>query len=82
MLAIPILLVIVCVGLCRWATGRYESMLARATNEQAPTAHTGAEVARLFLAFEGIADVEIVEQAVRRASRPPSASKRRVLAFA
>jgi Zn-dependent membrane protease YugP len=61
MLAIPILLVIVCVGLCRWATGRYESMLARATNEQAPTAHTGAEVARLFLAFEGIADVEIVE---------------------
>ena len=61
MLAIPILLVIVCVGLCRWATGRYESMMARATKEQAPTAHTGTEVVRLFLAFEGIDDVEIVE---------------------
>ncbi len=61
MLAIPILLVIVCVGLCRWATGRYESMMSRATKEQAPTAHTGTEIVRLFLAFEGIDDVEVVE---------------------
>jgi Zn-dependent membrane protease YugP len=61
MLAIPILLVIVCVGLCRWASGRYEAMMSRATQEQAPTAHTGTEIVRLFLAFEGISDVEVVE---------------------
>lgn len=61
MLFIPIILIILCVGLCRWASGRYESMLAQASEERAPTAHNGAEVARLFFAYEGVEDVEIVE---------------------
>ena len=61
MLAIPILIIALCVGVCRWAAGRFEAMLARASKEPSPTAHTGAEVAQLFLAFEEIRDVEVVE---------------------
>jgi Zn-dependent membrane protease YugP len=61
MLAIPILIIALCVGVCRWASGRFEVMLARASKEPAPTAHTGSEVAKLFLTFEEIRDVEIVE---------------------
>jgi len=61
MLAIPILIIILCISVCRWAAGRYEGMLSRARQEASPTAHTGAEIAALFLAFESIQDVEIVE---------------------
>lgn len=60
MLAIPILLITLCVGLCRWAAGRYEAMMQQGAREAAPTAHTGAEIAQLFLEHEEIADVEIV----------------------
>jgi uncharacterized protein len=59
MLAIPILILVLCIGVCRWASGRFEAMLGRASKEPAPTAHTGAEVAQLFLAFEEIRDVEV-----------------------
>jgi Zn-dependent membrane protease YugP len=61
MLAIPILIIALCFGICRWASGRFEAMLARASKEPAPTAHTGAEVVQVFLAFEDIRDVEIEE---------------------
>lgn len=56
--AIVFLLVL---AVCRHALGRYEQVLKQGGREAAPTAHTGAEVARLFLASEGITDVEIVE---------------------
>ncbi|HRJ08295.1 MAG TPA: zinc metallopeptidase [Prosthecobacter sp.] len=46
---------------CRHALGRYEQVLRQGAREAAPTAHTGAEIARLFFASEGITDVEIVE---------------------
>jgi Zn-dependent membrane protease YugP len=36
-------------------------MLQQAGRETAPTAHNGAEIARLFLAHEDIVDVEVVE---------------------
>lgn len=61
MLAIPILLITLCVGLCRWAAGRYEAMLQQGSRETAPTAHNGAEIAQLFLAHEDITDVEVVQ---------------------
>lgn len=61
MLALFILIILACVGVCQWASGRYEQVLGQGMKERAPTAHTGAEIARLFLAFEGVADVEIVE---------------------
>lgn len=60
MLVIPIILLVVCLGVCRWAAGRYEDMWANASKERVPTAHTGAEMAQLFLNFEGASDVEIV----------------------
>lgn len=62
MLAIPILLLVVCLGVCRWARGRFEEMWSQSVKETAPTAHTGAEIARLFLNFEGVSDVEILER--------------------
>lgn len=61
MLAIPILIIALCVSICRWASGRFDAMLAHASKEPAATAHSGAEIAKLFLAFEEIRDVEIVE---------------------
>ena len=60
MLVIPIILLVVCLGICRWASGRYEDMWASGSKERAPTAHTGSEMAQLFLNFEGVSDVEIV----------------------
>lgn len=62
MLAIPILLLVICLGVCRWARGRFDEMWSQSVRETAPTAHTGAEIARLFLNFEGVADVEILER--------------------
>lgn len=61
MLVIPILILTLCVGICRWASGRFNAMLTHASKEPAATAHSGAEIAKLFLAFEEIRDVEIVE---------------------
>jgi uncharacterized protein len=61
MLVIPILLLVVCIGICRWASGRYEGMWNQGSKERVPTAHTGAEMAQLFFNFEGITDVEIIE---------------------
>jgi uncharacterized protein len=61
MLVIPIVLFLICLGICRWAAGRFDEMWEHGVKERAPTAHTGAEMAQLFFNFEGVCDVEIVE---------------------
>lgn len=61
MLAIFIIILLLCFGVCQWAAGRFEQVTGGAMKERAPTAHTGEEIARLFLAFEGETDVQIVE---------------------
>lgn len=45
----------------QWSAGRYQSMMEKGSRVTSPTAHTGAEIARLFLDFEGRSDVAIVE---------------------
>jgi Zn-dependent membrane protease YugP len=49
------------VALARWAQARYESMMLKGMRANAPTAHTGGEIARMFLESEGVDDVQIVE---------------------
>ena len=61
MLVVPIVLFVICLGICRWASGRFDEMWSQGSKERAPTAHTGAEMAQLFFNFEGLTDVEIVE---------------------
>ena len=61
MFAILILAVVLCVGVCRFAASRYAAALASGSRERVPTAHTGAEIARMFFAFEGVHDVEVLE---------------------
>ncbi|WP_395753899.1 zinc metallopeptidase [Prosthecobacter sp.] len=59
--------IIVIIALClslavaRWAQGRHESMMLKGFRATAPTAHTGAEIALMFLKSEGVEDVKIVE---------------------
>jgi Zn-dependent membrane protease YugP len=48
-------------ALARWAQARYESMMLKGMRANAPTAHTGGEIARMFLESEGVDDVQIVE---------------------
>lgn len=52
---------ILCIAASRFALQRYEDALARGSKESAPTAHTGEEIARLYLESEDIRDVEILE---------------------
>jgi Zn-dependent membrane protease YugP len=61
MLAIFIVILLLCFGVCQWAAGRYAQVTEEGMKERAPTAHTGAEMVKLFLAYEGVADVEIIE---------------------
>ncbi|TDU81190.1 Zn-dependent membrane protease YugP [Prosthecobacter fusiformis] len=61
MLALFILVLLFCFGVCQWAAGRYAQVQGPGMKERAPTAHTGAEIARLFLAYEDATDVEIIE---------------------
>ncbi len=60
LLIIAILLVTIALMASRHATTRYQQAMARARQTRAPYAHTGAEIARLFLKQEGITDVEIL----------------------
>ncbi|MDZ4289603.1 MAG: zinc metallopeptidase [Prosthecobacter sp.] len=60
-LIIIILVLVLGIGISRHALGRYEQMLRQGGRENAPMAHTGAEMAKLFLESEGIDDIEIVE---------------------
>ncbi len=61
MLALFILIFILCFGVCQWASGRYEQVSREGLKERAPTAHSAEEMVKLFLAFEGVDDVEIIE---------------------
>ncbi len=61
MLAIFILVLLLTFGVSQWAAARHEAAMQAATKERAPAANTAAEMVRLFLAYEGVDDVEIVE---------------------
>lgn len=61
MLALFILILALCAGVSQWAAGRYRQVLDQGGRERAPTAHTGGEIARLFLDSEDLQDVAIVE---------------------
>lgn len=61
MLAIFIIIILLGFGVCQWAAGRFAQVEGPAMKERAPTAHTGEEIVKLFLAFEGVTDVQIVE---------------------
>lgn len=61
MLIIPLLVLILCIAASRLAAQRYKEVIDHGSQERAPTAHTGAEIARLFLAEEEATDVQVVE---------------------
>ncbi len=61
MLAIFIIMIVATIGIARYAAGRYDEAYRRGASESAPLAHTGAEIARKFLAAEGFEDVEVIE---------------------
>ncbi|OYW73183.1 MAG: hypothetical protein B7Z37_22535 [Verrucomicrobia bacterium 12-59-8] len=48
-------------AVARWAQARHESMMLKGFRANAPTAHTGSEIALMFLKSEGVDDVQIVE---------------------
>lgn len=48
-------------ALARWASARYETTMMKGARVNAPTAHTGAEIALMFLKSEGVEDVQVVE---------------------
>lgn len=56
-----LVIAVVAFGICQWAVGKHAAMMAKGARVNAPTAHTAAEVATLYLRHEGINDVEVVE---------------------
>lgn len=58
-----LIVVALCLGLAltSWAKARYESMMLKGFRASSPTAHTGGEIALMFLKSEGVDDVQIVE---------------------
>jgi uncharacterized protein len=60
LLIIAALLIAVSMMASRHATHRYQQAMTRSRQSRAPYAHTGAEIARLFLKEEGITDVEVL----------------------
>ncbi len=56
-----LILAVFAFGISQWALGRYASMMAKGSQVTSPTAHTGGEIALLFLESEGVLDVQIVE---------------------
>lgn len=59
-IGIIVILALLCFGVCRYAASRFEEVQAQGSRERPPTPHTGEEIARLFLASEGIHDVRVV----------------------
>ncbi|WP_395743601.1 zinc metallopeptidase [Prosthecobacter sp.] len=49
------------ITLARWTQARHASMMLKGSRANAPTAHTGGEIALMFLKSEGVEDVQIVE---------------------
>lgn len=58
---IILILAVLAFGISQWAAGRYAAMMDKGSRATSPTAHTGAEIARLFLESEGVMDVQITE---------------------
>lgn len=56
-----LIIAVLAFGISQWALGRYASMMAKGSQVTSPTAHTGGEIALLFLESEGVMDVQIVE---------------------
>lgn len=54
------IILVLALAVCRHSQSRYAQVLGASGQRHAPTPHTGAEIARLFLESEGITDVEIV----------------------
>ena len=48
-------------GVSQWAASRYQSVMAKGSRVTSPTAHTGEEIALLYLKSEGVLDVQVVE---------------------
>lgn len=48
-------------AVARWAQARHASMMLKGFRATAPTAHTGSEIALMFLKSEGVDDVQVVE---------------------
>ncbi len=48
-------------AVARWAQARHGSMMLKGFRANAPTAHTGGEIALMFLKSEGVDDVQIIE---------------------
>lgn len=48
-------------AVARWAQARHESMMFKGFRANAPTAHTGSEIALMFLKSEGVNDVQVIE---------------------
>ena len=59
-LILAALLIVVSMMASRHAASRYQQAMARSRQSRAPYAHTGAEIARLFLKQEGVTDVEVL----------------------
>lgn len=61
MLVLPILLLVIAIGISRFATQRFEQGLELGRRTRAPGAQTAAEAVREFLDENGASDVRIVE---------------------
>lgn len=59
-LIITLLLFVLSLLGARHAASRFQQAMARSRHSRAPYAHTGAEIARLFLLSEDVSDVEIL----------------------
>lgn len=59
-LVIVIAVIAISFYISRAAGQRFKQAMARAQNTKAPYAHSGAEIAKIFLEGEGINDVEVV----------------------
>lgn len=49
------------IAFAKWAAARHADVMAKGSRVNAPTAHTGAEIALMYLKFEDVEDVQIVE---------------------
>ncbi len=56
-----IVVLVLGIGLSRWALARHEAMMLKGFRASSPTAHTGGEIALMFLKSEGVEDVQVVE---------------------
>ena len=48
-------------GVSQWSAGRYQAVMAKGTRVTSPTAHTGEEIALIYLKSEGVHDVQVVQ---------------------